>query len=152
MTALPDEVRAVLDGRPEIGQLDQAFPLLTVDPDGVVDVCLLSRTELEPFGDTVRIVTMSRKARRNLAASGRATLLAVAGNAAHYLALELRRSLEAEGAMAAELAVTRHLRDDLGVELRPVQFRVEARLQVEERWDRTATLLDRLREGDGRTG
>ena len=53
--------------------------------------------------------------------------------------------------MAAELAVVRVLRDDLGVELLPLRFRVEARLEVEERWDRTGALLERLRASGGPT-
>lgn len=143
-TAVPPEVAAALAGRPAVGQLDQAFPLLTADPTGLVDVCLLSRTEVEPLPDAVRVVVASTKARRNLTATGRATLLAVCDDAAHYLGLELRRSVEADGALAAELAVVRALRDDVGVELHPLRFRVDARLEVAERWDRSAALLARL--------
>lgn len=144
MTALPEEVREVVDGLPAVGQLDQAFSLLTVDPDGVVDVCLLSRTEVATAGTRLRFVVGSSKARRNLRASGRATLVAVSGDAAHYLALQLVRSLEEDGAMAAELDVVRSLRDDLGVELLPMRFRVDEKLRMIERWDRTGELLERL--------
>lgn len=141
---LPEEVRAVLSGQPTVGELDQAFPLLTVDAGGTVEVCLLSRTEIEPGGAGLRMVLAGRRVRRNLQASGRATLLAVAGNAAHVLALEVRRTLEGDGALAAELAVVRATRDDAGVELAPLRFRAEERLRFEERWDRTAALLERL--------
>lgn len=147
MTGLPEEVRAVLDGRPTIGELDQAFPLLTVDADGTVDVCLLSRTEVEPGGAGLRMVVAGRRVRRNLRASGRATFLAVAGNAAHVLTLEVRRLVDGDGALAAELAVVHATRDDAGVELVPLRFRAEERLVFEERWDRTAALLERLASG-----
>lgn len=141
---MPAEVRQVLDGAPEAGSLDQAFVLLTAAPDGPIDVCLLSRTEVVAGPSAVQVVVASTKARRNLEACGRATLVAVAGNAGHYLSLELRRTVEADGALAAELEVVRYLRDDLGVELQPMRFRVEPRLEADERWDRTAALLRRL--------
>lgn len=145
--AVPDEVRRAVEGTPVVGDLDAAFALLTVDPDGRVDVCLLSRNEVEAGPKALRLVVASTKARRNLRATGRATFLAVAGDAAHYLALRVRRVVEEDGAMAAELEVERELRDDLDVELHPIRFRVEERLAVEERWDRTRRLLARLASG-----
>lgn len=135
-----------MEGRPEVGELDQAFALLTVDAEGRVDVCLLSRTEVEATPSSLRVVVASTKARRNLRATGRATFLSVTDGAAHYLALRTRHVIEEEGAMAADLQVERDLRDDLGVELHPILFRVEERLAVEERWDRTRRLLARLAE------
>lgn len=145
--AVPAEVRRAVEGVPEIGGLDPAFALLTVDPEGRVDVCLLSRTEVETTPSSLCIVVASTKARRNLHATGRATFVAVAGDAAHYLALRAIRLVEEEGAMAAELEVERELRDDLGVELHPIRFRVEERLRTDERWDRTSKLLARLASG-----
>ena len=129
-----------------MGELDQAFLLLTCDATGLVDVCLLSRTEVAPAPDGVRAVVASTKARRNLAASGRATLVVVSGDAAHYLGLEVRRTVEGDGAVGVELGVVRYLRDDVGVELHPLRFRAEERLRVAERWERTAALLARLAE------
>jgi hypothetical protein len=145
--AVPEEVRRAVEGTPAVGALDAAFELLTVDPDGRVDVCLLSRNEVEAGPTALRLVVASTKARRNLYATGRATFLAVAGDAAHYLALRVRRVVEEDGAMAAELEVERDLRDDLDVELHPIRFRVEERLAAEERWDRTRELLARLASG-----
>ena len=144
-----DEVRRAVEGLPEVGSLDQAFALLTVDGEGRVDVCLLSRTELETTSTSVRLVVASTKARRNLGSTARATLIAVSGHAAHYLSLRVSRNLEAEGAAAVELEVERDPRDDLGVELQPMRFRVEERLAVLERWDRTRDLLARLGAGSG---
>lgn len=144
MSGLPQAVADAVAGLPVVGQLDQAFVLLTADRDGPIDVCLLSRTELRARGDRLSVVTRSSKARHNLAATGRATLIAVVGDEAHYVALGLRRRLEEDGALAAELEVERALRDSLGVALQPLAFRVEPHLEVEERWDRTSALLDRL--------
>jgi hypothetical protein len=148
VTEVPAEVRQALEGTPEVGTLDQVFVFLTAAPDGPIDVCLLSRTEVRTSESSVQVVVASTKAQRNLEACGRATLIAVAGNAGHYLSLELRRAVVAEGATAAELEVVRYLRDDLGVELDPMRFRVEPRLQIEERWDRTASLLQRLSDAE----
>lgn len=147
MMPVPDEVRDLISGRPVIGEMEQAFVLLTASANGPIDVCLLSRAEMETTDSTIRIVIRSRKARINLGDTGRATLVAVRGDTAHYLALELRRTLD-EGddgsTFAAELGVVRHLTDTLGVELRPLLFKVEPRLAVDEGWDRTAELIDRL--------
>ena len=135
---------ACVEGTPVAGTLDQAFALLTVDADGLVDVCLLSRTELASTGSRVRLVVASTKARRNLKASGQATLVAVVDNAARYLALKVERTVEGDGAMAVEASPVRLLTDDLGIELRPILFRVDERLRVDERWDRTERLLSEL--------
>ncbi|MGH9087918.1 MAG: hypothetical protein ACRDYZ_07370, partial [Acidimicrobiales bacterium] len=144
VTPVPDEVRDLISGRPVVGEMEQAFVLLTASADGPIDVCLLSRAELVTTASAVRLVVRSRKARTNLGDTGRATLVAVRGDTAHYLALQLLRTLDDGGAVAAELEVVRHLTDSLGVELRPLLFKVEPRLATDERWDRTARLLDRL--------
>ncbi len=141
---VPEEVRDAIAGVATVGFLDQAFVFLTADDGGPIDVCLLSRTELRATATEVEVVVASSKARRNLAASRRATLVAVTGHAAHYLGLEVRDLLEDEDMLAARLGVTRVLRDDLGVELHPMRFRVEERLRVEERWEATSALLDQL--------
>lgn len=144
MTGVPDDVQATIVGLSAAGELDQVFILLTAAPDGPIDVCLLSRTELHATPTKVLLVTRSSKARRNLAALGRATLIAVTGGAAYYLALEIRHTIEEDGTVAAEFAPVRVLRDDLGVELQPARFRVEERLRVQERWEKSASLLSRL--------
>jgi hypothetical protein len=144
MTGVPEDVQAAIAGLPAVGELDQVFILLTAAPDGPIDVCLLSRTELQATPARVLLVTRSSKARRNLAASGRATLVAMTGAAAYYLALEVCHTIEEDRAVAAEFAPVRVLRDDLGVELQPARFRVEERLRAGERWEKSASLLGRL--------
>ena len=144
MLEVPEAVRAAVTGLPVIGELDQAFLLLTAHTSGPVDVCLLSRTELRATSDSVLLVTTSSKARHNLADNGRATLVAVSADAAHYLALQLRRSVADDDALACEFTVTRALKDAIGVELSCLRFRVEEKLRLQERWQRTAEMLDRL--------
>lgn len=144
MLEVPEPVRAAVTGLPAVGELDQAFLLLTAHTSGPVDVCLLSRTELRATSRSVLLVTTSSKARHNLADNGRATLVTVAIDAAHYLALQLRRCVADDDALACEFTVTRALKDAMGVELRGMGFRVEEKLRLQERWQRTANLLDRL--------
>ncbi|MGH9057154.1 MAG: hypothetical protein ACRDYY_15025 [Acidimicrobiales bacterium] len=144
MTCLDPELRGYLEGHPVVGSLDQAFLLLTVAPSGAVDVCVLSRVEMRPTDTGVAVVVASRRARANLADRQVATLVAVVGDAVHSLTCEVAEMVEGEGAAAIGLRVLAHRRDGLGIELHPILFRVERRLQVEERWDRTARLLDRL--------
>lgn len=131
--------------------MDAACALLTVDAGERVDVCLLSRTEVEATPSWFRIVAASTKARRNPDATGRATSLALAANAGHYLAVRARRIVEEEGAMAVEREVERAHRDDLSVEMQLIRFRVEERLAVEERWNSTRRLLASLAAEDVRS-
>jgi hypothetical protein len=144
MLEVPEPVLAAVTGLPVVGELDQAFLLLTAHTSGPIDVCLLSRTELRATSHSVLLVTTSSKARHNLADNGRATLVAVMADAAHYLALQLRRSVADDDALACEFAVTRALKDAVGVELRCLQFRVEEKLRMQERWQQTADMLDHL--------
>ncbi|MHB8244288.1 MAG: hypothetical protein ACYDGN_02885 [Acidimicrobiales bacterium] len=151
MIPVPPEVVATLAGHPAVGALDQAFVLVTVDDEGVPDICLLSRSEMDADSRQVRAVVAGRKARANLARSGRATLIVVAGGVPTYLALRCGAMVEREGAVGVALSVTRVLRDDIGIELHPIMFRVEERLAATERWDRSTALLGELRRlgGDG---
>ncbi len=151
MNLVPDEVRQVIDGVAAVGDLDQAFVLLTAGPTGVIDVCLLSRTELRATTSSILLVVVSSKARRNLDSSGQATLIVVCGNAANYLYLERLRAIAADGILALEFGVVRALHDDLGVELQPMMFRVEERLRIAERWSRTEALLGRLERAGARS-
>lgn len=151
MIAVPPEVVATLAGRPAVGALEQAYVLVTVDDEGVPDICLLSRSEMEADTEQVRAVVAGRKPRANLARSGRATLIVVAAGVPTYLALRSGAMVERQGAVGVALFVTRVLRDDIGIELHPIMFRVEERLAATERWDRSTALLGELRRlgGDG---
>lgn len=146
MPELPADVVATLAGSPPLGELDQGFLLLTADAEGIPDVCMLSRAEVEADASEVRVVVASRKATANLARGGRATLVVVARGVPHYVALSLLRAAGADGATGFALSVTRVLRDDLGVELYPMLYRVEEWLMGAERWDRSRALMSALRE------
>ena len=147
MPHLPPEAVGALSGLPVVGTMDQAFVLVTVDPDGVAHICLLSRAEITTGADAVRLVVTSRKTSANLVATRRATLVVVADDAAHYAAMRVERLISDEGALAVELRAERVRRDDLGLELHPIRYRVEQRLELEERWDRNERLLARLEGG-----
>ncbi len=141
MLPIPPEVIAALDGTAEPGRREAMSMLLTVDADGVPDVCLLSRTELDADPDELRVVITGRKARANLARGSRATLVVFAG-AFTYLALRHTGTVDERG---FRFEVTRVLRDDIGVPVQPATYLVEPGLAEAESWDQTAALLQRMR-------
>jgi hypothetical protein len=117
---------------------------LTVNPAGAVDTCLLSRMELRPAGDGFAAVVASRRARANLASRPVATIVAVCDDEMHTYSCQVDARVDADGAAAFALRIRDHRGDGLGIELTPIRYRVEERLQVEERWDRTDRLLQLL--------
>jgi hypothetical protein len=136
--------RSVADcfgGTPSVGDLDQAFLFLTVNPAGAVDTCLLSRMELRLASYGFAAVVASRRARENLADRPVATIVAVCGDELHTFTCEVDARLDADGVAAFALGIRGHHRDGLGIELTPIRFRVAERLHAEERWDRTDRLL-----------
>jgi hypothetical protein len=159
---VPADVAAQVHGTCRPGELDGIDALLTVDADGVPDVCLLSRTELDCTTDRIRAVVASSKARRNLARSARATLWVWTPTPV-YLALAVVRSEDGDGVTGYEFSITRVLRDELGAEtdgepgtepsgepriaLVPPRFRVADWLAQAERWDLSAAMLARLSAG-----
>jgi hypothetical protein len=140
------DLGTLFGGTPAVGELDQAFLLLTVASSGAVDTCLLSRMEVRPGIDGLGLaaVVVSRRARANLTARPVATLVAVRNDEMHTLTCSVAARVEAEGASAFALRVTEHRRDGLGIELIPMQYRVDEKLRVAERWDRTEKLLGML--------
>jgi hypothetical protein len=147
MSELPEDLAACFRGLPVVGQLDQAFLLLTVNERDGVDTCLLSRTELRTYesdGADLMAVVASRRARANLSARPRATIVAVVGDAVHTIECRIVHRTDAPDTAALLLAAAEHRRDTVGVELRPLSFRVEERLRVEERWDRTEQVMRSL--------
>ena len=154
---VPADVATELHGTTRPGELEGIDALLTVDADGVPDVCLLSRTELDCTADRIRMVVASSKARRNLARSDRATLWVWTPTPV-YLALIVVRSEDGDEVTGYEFSITRVLRDELGarpsgrpgmtnesgITLVPPRFRVADWLAEAERWDRSAAMLARL--------
>lgn len=146
VVTLPPEVARLLTGIPEINGDEQAFPFLTVDDAGYPHVALLSRRELEPQadGDTLLAVVASPRTRANLERDGRACLVAVDGDVAYSVKLQLVRSLLEPDAIAAAFAVVEHKADSAGLPLTGIRFRPTPELVRLEHWDRTAELLIRL--------
>lgn len=151
MTTLDPALERCLDGLPTVGEFDQAFLLITVNEGGIPEVCVLSRTELRPgVGDAdLAAVIASRRARANLTRRPVATIVAVADDAVYVLTCNVVRRLDEADASAVVFAVADQRRDSVGVALRPLQFRVEERLRVDERWDRTERLLGMIADTSG---
>jgi hypothetical protein len=141
---VPDVVIELLAGHPGIGTTEQAFPFVTVDPEGFPHVCLLSRMELDVIGDEVRAVIASRRTGANLERSGQATLIAVAGMTAHYVKLRLARQARVEGVLAAALVAVDHVADSLGITLSPITYIVPEGLDEREDWHRTLRVGEAL--------
>lgn len=139
-----DSVARCFGGTPPAGELDQAFLFLTVNPVGAVDTCLLSRMELRPAGYGFAAVVTSRRARENLASRPVATIVAVCDDEMHTYSCQVDARVDADGAAAFALGIRDHRGDGLGIELTPIRYRVDERLQVEERWGRTDRLLHLL--------
>ena len=142
--AVPPALAAALAGLPEPGTWETACLLLTATTEGIVDICMLSRAEIDAAPDALFVVIASRKARANLSRTQHATLLAFAGGCAYYLALEQADVLEGEGTNGYRFVVRRVFGDDVGVRLRPLGYRVEPHLRESEDWDRSGRLLAEL--------
>ncbi|MGW4124496.1 hypothetical protein [Nocardia sp. NPDC004711] len=143
---LPDEIIALLRGFPDPEAHEQAFPFLTVDPNGFPHSALLSRSELEPAADGERLLAAiaSNRSRANLRRSGSAGLIAVHGSVCHHVKLELTASLDDGDLAGCVFALVEHKRDDIGIPVEPLTFRTSAELAAREDWRRSAALLARL--------
>lgn len=147
MTArLPGALLAALGGAlPEAGEWYPVHQLLTAGLAGSAPaVCLLSRAEVRAAPATVSVAARSSRAAANLAVSGTATLVAWAGKP-HYVTLALRESAAPRGGVHGYLFDVREVRvDDIGIEMRPLEYRMEAWLAAAERWETTSAILDEL--------
>jgi hypothetical protein len=149
---IPEVLRGLLDGRPAVGDREQAFPFLTVDEAGFPHVALLSRAEIRvgPDGREVLAVVASRRTRANLERDGRAGLVAVEGTTAHYAKLRVGRAIDAGGVLACAMSLTEYKADSLGIPLSPVSFVTTVEIARLEGWAASEELLQRLAEGAGR--
>jgi hypothetical protein len=141
---LPDEVTALLDGRPVAGAWEPVVPLLTTDHDGLPRVCLLSRAELDADQDVVRCAVRSRRASANLRRRGPVALLVVGATTSYTVRARVARIVDDHGGLAAELVVTDIEADTLAIPLRPMSFQVDERLARAERWEDNEALFARL--------
>jgi hypothetical protein len=150
---LPPEVSGLLAGQPGEDTWEPVAHLLTTDTDGYPRVCLLSRAELaagtDPAtgNDAVGCVMRATHTLANLRRNGRALLVVTGAEAAHYVRLGAREFLEAadgSGRAAVAFDVTGTHADSLGIPLRPMTFRADARVRQLEQWDSNREFLARL--------
>ena len=144
----PDEAAArlapLVAGDVAIGQEEQVFALLSVDPDGSPRSCALSRTEIAVDGTAVHVVLHARRTTANIERAGRATLIAYDGDDIVALRLVLATTVADAGLFAARLDIVDAETDSLGIPLRPASFVPTDALSVQEHWDRTRAALARL--------
>jgi hypothetical protein len=143
---IPDMARASLSpAASESASLQPAFPLLTVDDDGFPHVCLLASEQVAVVGDDLVAVSVAGSTTvRNLHDRGVATIVAVAGQFAHYLTCHVAQMCVIEGRHGFLLAVQAHKADTAGVDLSPIAFRFSPDLAIEERWHRDRAVLAAL--------
>jgi hypothetical protein len=143
---LPEDLLAALGGAlPEAGEWYPMHQLLTAGPDGGPAVCLLSRAEVRATPQTVSVAARSSRAAANLAVSGTATLVAWTAAKPHYVALTLRDTVAArEGVHGYSFGVGGVRIDDIGIEMRPPEYRMEAWLAAAERWETASAVLGEL--------
>ena len=144
---VPDELAALLRGTPEVGTREQAFPFVTVDPQGFPHAALLSRMEVEvgPGNAHLWAAVRSTRTRANLDRDGCAALIAVEGRTAHYVKLRLLRAHVVHDLLACVFEVVEHQPDSMGVALTPITYEVTAEIARAERWDTTVEAFRLLR-------
>jgi hypothetical protein len=143
---LPADLLSSLGGAlPEAGEWYPVHQLLTAGADdGAPAVCLLSRAEVRATPETVSVAARSSRAAANLALAGAATLVAWAGKP-HYVTLRLRDTVAPREGVRGYLFDVAGVRiDDIGIEMRPLEYRMEAWLAAAERWETTSAILDEL--------
>ena len=142
---VPSTILRCLAGQPVVGTYDQTYPLLTTDPAGYPHVCLLSRAELDADEQEIRAVVASAGTIANLSETGRATLIAVVDDVAHYCKLRADRCWGSKQKLACSFSVMGHKMDSAGVPLTGMMFHVAEVLPVEETWKENDRLINLLR-------
>ena len=144
----PEEAAArlapLVAGDAVVGEQEQVFALLSVDPDGSPRTCALSRTEIALDGTAVHVVLHARRTTANIERERRATLVAYDGDAIVAFRLTLDSAISDKGLFAARLAIVDAETDSLGIPLHPPTFVPTDELSIQEHWERTAAALARL--------
>jgi hypothetical protein len=139
---VPAPVRAALAIRPEVGQWYPVHSLITAGRSAPA-VALLSNTELRAGADWIAAACYSSRAAANLVEHPWATLM-VWANGMYDLTLELREGLVRDGVHGYLFSVRRTRTDDIGIPMKPLEYRVEEHLSRLERWDVSAAVLDAI--------
>lgn len=143
---IPAEVIASLEGSPAVGLAEQAFPLLTTDPDGQPRAMLVSRAETATaaHGSGLHIVLRPSTSRCNIERSHLATLLVTSGEVLHSLRLRRAHHVEDGHLQAIAFTVTGTKADTVGIPLTALGFTPTDELLAAEHWQASANLLHRL--------
>jgi hypothetical protein len=140
---VPAELALLLETWPRPDHDEQAFPFVTVDEDGYPHVMLLCTAELLATNDrgAILVAVASATAQANLARTGRATLIAADGAAAHYAKLRVRGTEDHGHFTVYTCELTHYKRDSLGIPLRPMDFHATKEIAESERWTTTRAAL-----------
>ena len=142
---VPHVIQDCLSGEPEVGLVDAAFEFLTVDPEGFPHVCLLSRAQLEADERSVRVVIAGSQTKANLDRVGRACLVIVSDNEAHYCKLVVAGRVGNDPLIGYSLGLHHHKVDSLpGSALSGMTYRVIDTMPRLEDWVQTRRLLASL--------
>lgn len=136
--------RAALEGWPDVGMLERAILLLTVDADRFPHVCILSRAQIAYHGGLFRVAVTSKYTAVNLETERRCTLVVSDGVLLHYIKCVVEAvDKSVEGILGAALSRTYERTDGEGAALQPLQFVVDRDAPKRERWADCASLLSR---------
>jgi hypothetical protein len=143
---VPDVVFGELQGEPRVGTAaEQAYVFLTTDAAGAPHVCLLSRAQLDADTDAVRAVVYSSGTKANLERRGLACLVVIAGGAAHYCTLAVRRQMVAGRLTGYAMELTSYRCDEVpGAQLQGMRYRVTEQMPKDEDWATTRRMLGDL--------
>jgi hypothetical protein len=143
---VPSQVQECLSGEPTVGGVDLAFAFLTTDPQGFPHVCLLSRAQLEADETAIRAVVYSNQTKTNLDRDGRACLIAVSDDVAHYCKLIVEHRISDGSLVGYSLTLHHHKLDAVpGSALTGMTYHVTAAMPQLENWSHTRRMLAQLR-------
>ena len=135
MSALPDDVRALLDGEDLEARVGLTVELVTVDADGWPRVALLSAGEIVAIGaERLRLALWpASRSAANLERSGRALLALVWEGAAHRVGNEAARGPDIEVAGEARAAFDARVRSVARDEVPYARLRTGITFELPER-------------------
>jgi hypothetical protein len=124
--------------------MDEAIPLITVDPALFPHVCLLSRAQLDADDAEILAAIHSHHTREHLARTHTAGMIVVVDDSAHYVKLAVDRHISFDKVHGYAFRVVGHKMDRTGEALVGMQFFVSSQLPIWEDWETSGAVLTRL--------